>query len=186
MMAKTIWQNAFVRLANRLVFRKPAAAKRGAIDHVTRSPVPRHASSIRLTRSFVHWSNPPRLSKPALRNPRTRESLGRQPNRAARSSAVRHCDRRLLGAEAATITASEGGPPAACGLGGTKKAFGCPIGRNEGLFSRQTRPAGSRGTASKAGAKRPSVHYKHAFSRGGAIKGAECLHGLVQCVAMRD
>jgi len=34
--------------------------------------------------------------------------------------------------------------------------------------------------------KKPSVHHKHAFSRGGAIKGAECLHSLVQCVAMRD
>ena len=38
----------------------------------------------------------------------------------------------------------------------------------------------------KSQRKRPSVHHKHAFSRSGAIKGAECLHGLVQCVAMRD
>ena len=45
---------------------------------------------------------------------------------------------------------------------------------------------GARGTAPKAGAKRLSVHHEYAFSRSGAIKGAECLHGLVQCVAVRD
>ena len=43
-----------------------------------------------------------------------------------------------------------------------------------------------RSTAPKARVKRLSVHHKHAFSRGGAIKGAKCLHGLVQCVAVRD
>src|SRR5262249_33582746 len=55
-----------------------------------------------------------------------------------------------------------------------------------GLFSRQTRLAGSRGTAPKAGAKRLSFHHKYAFSGSGAIKGAKCLYSLVQCVAMRD
>src|SRR5690242_12402489 len=31
-----------------------------------------------------------------------------------------------------------------------------------------------------------SVHHKHAFPRGGAIKGAKSLHRLVESVAMRD
>jgi hypothetical protein len=81
------------------------------------------------------------------------------------------------------------GPPAACGQGGgAKRLLDCLyVGMGSwGLFSRQTRLAGSRGTAPKAGAKRLSVHHKYAFSRSGTIKGAECLHGLVQCVAVRD
>jgi hypothetical protein len=95
---------------------------------------------------------------------------------------------RQAAAGAAAIAASEGGRRLRAAGGRSEKALGLSIRRNGKLelFSRQTRLAGWRGTAPKAGAKRLSVHHKHAFSRSGAIKGAECLHGLVQCVAVRD